>query len=156
MSFVAVSVPPAAPVAAVIENDGFFPDIDLAAARVRMRIDGTVNADRLAAALIEAATSVNQQLAAFKRSRLDSGAWMLEDVQAETVGGVSVLVQRYYRAVECYASASLIERHRSFDATNDGHQYADKLESPIDDLRRDARWAINDILGIARSTIELI
>jgi hypothetical protein len=156
MSFIAVSVPPAAPAVAVIENDGFFPDLDPSAARARMRIDGTVTTERLVAALTEAAASVNGQLAAWKQSRLEAGAWMLEDVQADTVGGVSILVQRYHRAVECYAAASLIERHRSFDATNDGHQYADKLESPIDDLRRDARWAISDILGVSRSTIELI
>lgn len=156
MSFVAVSVPPAAPAAAVIENDGFFPDIDPAAARARMRIDGTVTAERLAAALTEAAASANQQLAAWKRRQLAAGAWTLEDVNAETIGGTSILVQRYRRAVECAAAASLIERHRSFDATSDGHQYADKLESPIEDLRRDASWAISDILGAARTTIELI
>jgi hypothetical protein len=156
MSFVAVSVPPAAPASAVIENDGFFPDIDPSAARARMRIDGTVTPERLTAALTEAAASVNRQLAVWKQARLEAGTWMLEDVQADTIGGISILVQRYHRAVECYATASLIERYRSFDATNEGHQYADKLESPIDDLRRDARWAISDILGVARSTIELI
>ena len=48
------------------------------------------------------------------------------------------------------------EAYRSFDATNDGHRYADKLESPIDDLRRDAHRAIADILGRARTTVELI
>jgi hypothetical protein len=156
MSFVAVSVPPAAPAAAVIENDGFFPDIDSAESLARMRLDGTVTADRLTAALTEAAAAVNSQLAAWKQAQLTAGSWMLEDVQAGTIAGKSILVHRYYRAVECYAAATLIERYRSFDATNDGHQYADKLESPIDDLRRDARWAITDILGLARSTIELI
>ena len=30
------------------------------------------------------------------------------------------------------------------------------MENPIDDLRRDARWAISDILGIGRTTVELI
>lgn len=154
MSFIAV--PPTTPDEAVIENDGFFPDINPATARAQMRIDGTVTADRLAAALTEAAASVNQQLAAWKRAQIVAGSWELEDVRAETIGGISILVLRYHRAVECYAAAALIERHRSFDATNDGHQYADKLESPIEDLRRDARWAISDIMGVARSTIELI
>lgn len=66
MSFVAVSVPPAAPASAVIENDGFFPDIDPSAALARMRIDGTVTPERLTAALTEAAASVNRQLAVWK------------------------------------------------------------------------------------------
>lgn len=154
MSFIAV--PPTTPDEAVIENDGFFPDINPATARAQMRIDGTVTAERLVDALTEAAASVNQQLAAWKRAQIAAGAWALEDVKADTVGGISVLVQRYRRAVECAAAASLIERHRSFDATNDGHQYADKLESTVEDLRRDSRWAISDILGAARTTIELI
>ena len=156
MSFIAISVPPAAPANAVIENDGFFPDIYPDAARARMRIDGTVTPDRLAAALAEAAASANQQLAAWKAEKIAAGDSALAAVQADQIGGTTVLVSRYHRAVECYASAMLVERYRSYDATNEGHQYADRLDAQADDLRRDARWAISDILGTARTTIELI
>lgn len=156
MSFVAVSVPPAAPASAVIENDGFFPDIDPSAARARMRIDGTVTSDRLAAALIEACAWANAQLADWKTEQAAGGATALAEVASPTIGGVSALTHRYHRAVECAAAALINERYRSYDATNDGHQYADRLELIVEDMRRDAQWAISDIIGRSRTVIELI
>jgi len=77
-------------------------------------------------------------------------------VPASSLNGTSALVQRYLRAVRCLAAANLVERFRSFDTTNDGHLYADRLDATIDDLRRDARWAVRDILGQRRTTVELI
>lgn len=155
MSFVA-HTPPRADPEPIIANDGFWPDIDPAEARARMRIDGTVTAPRLRAALVEAIATTNAQLATWQAEQVAAGYATLAAVPAPSLDGTSAHAHRYQRAVACTAAASLIERHRSFDATNDGHQYADKLESPIDDLRRDAHWAIADILGRARTTVELI
>lgn len=154
MSFIAV--PPAAPVESVIENDGFFPDLDPASARAQMRIDGTVTPERLREALIDAAAAVNDELATWRAAQLTAGHWHLEDVPAATLDGASVLVHRYLRAVRSTAAANLVERHRSYDATADGHQHADRLDTTVDDLRRDAHWAINDLRGQRRTTVELI
>lgn len=52
--------------------------------------------------------------------------------------------------------ANLIEHYRDFDATGDGHKAADKLELSADDLYRDARFAIRDIIGQSHTTVELI
>ena len=155
MSFVATT-PPRLEHEPPIANDGFWPDIDPAEARARMRIDGTVTAPRLRAALVEAIAATNAQLATWQAEQVAAGYATLAAVPAPSIDGTSAHAHRYQRAVACTAAASLIERHRSFDATNDGHQYADKLESPIDDLRRDAHWAIADILGRARTTVDLI
>lgn len=155
MSFVATT-PPRFEHEPPIANDGFWPDIDPAEARTRMRIDGTVTAARLRAALVEAIAATNAKLAAWQALQIAAGHATLAAVPAPSIDGTSAHAHRYQRAVACTAAANLIERHRSFDATNDGHQYADKLESPIDDLRRDAHWAIADILGRARTTVELI
>lgn len=155
MSFVATT-PPRLEHEPPIINDGFWPDIDPAEARARMRLDGTVTAARLRAALVEAIAATNTQLATWQADQVAAGYATLAAVPAPSLDGTSAHAHRYQRAVACTAAATLIERHRSFDATNDGHQYADKLESPIDDLRRDAHWAIADILGRPRSTVELI
>ena len=79
-----------------------------------------------------------------------------DDVPAEQIAATSIHVHRYLRAVGCFAKASLTERYRDFDTTAAGNKKADQLENPIDDLRRDARWAISGILGIGRNTVELI
>ena len=155
MSFVVVTPPPT-PVEQPILNEEFFPQIDIVVCRARMRIDGTVSPERLRAALVDAMAACNDALAEWAAAQVAAGFTSMADVPAPTIDSISLHLQRYERAVCALAAASLIERHRSFDATNDGHQYADKLESPIDDLRRDAHWAIADILGRARTTVELI
>ena len=121
-----------------------------------MRIDGTITPERLRDALIEAIASVNGELSAWRSARIAEGHATLADVPAEKVANASIHVNRYQRAIGCIAKASLSERYRDFDTTAAGNKKADQLENPIDDLRRDARWAICDILGTRRTTVELI
>lgn len=139
-----------------VRNSGFFPDIDLAALRETVRLDGTVSHPRLYHAAVEAISSANRDLRDWRVTQQAAGYSTLDAVPAETIDGKSELVYYYLRAVYSTASANLRERYRDSDTTADGHKAADSLETPIDDLRRDARWAIHDLLGIPRSTIELI
>jgi len=139
-----------------IVNDGFFPNISPAIARASMRVDGTATPERLRRELIEAMLNVNTQLANWKASQVELGFANLAAVPGTTVDQVKINVHRYLRAVFCYATATINERYRNFDSTNVGNKKADDTEPTIDDLRRDAFWAIKDILGIPRSTIELI
>ncbi|MCG9124305.1 head completion/stabilization protein [Laribacter hongkongensis] len=140
---------------AILANP-FWPEIDPAHARATMRLDGTVTAARLRAALVEAIASVGSQLAGWRREQMAAGHASLSDVPDDTVDGDPVRVQRWKRAVLALATASLTERYRSFDSTAAGHRQADALDPAIDELRRDAAWAIAEIQGRARSTIELI
>ncbi|MBN3005571.1 head completion/stabilization protein [Chromobacterium alkanivorans] len=139
-----------------IRSGSFWPELDPVATRAAMRLDGTVTAERLRGALIEAIASVNSQLAEWRRSQLTAGYASLADVLADEIDGQSIQVQRWQRAVQCLAAANLTERYRSFDSTAAGHKQADELDTTVDDLRRDGRWAICDIVGRGRSTIELI
>lgn len=141
---------------AAIRSGSFWPELDPVATRAAMRLDGTVTADRLRGALIEAIASVNGQLADWLRQQQDAGHASLSAVPAEEIDGASILVQRWQRAVQCTAAANLTERYRSFDSTAAGDKKADEQDTTVDDLRRDSRWAISDILGLPRNTIELI
>lgn len=134
----------------------FWPEIDMHFARSAMRIDGSVTEERLRSALIEAAITVTESLSAFWAEKSAQGITALDQTHPDTVDGVSVNTHRWMRAVHCLAAANLAERYRGEDATGAGSQKADLIESPIDDLRRDAFWAIADILGKSRSVIELI
>lgn len=151
-----VAVPPAPEAEEPIANGDFFPAIDPAAARTRMRIDGTVTAERLREALIDAALAVNAELDAWRTEQVAAGHAALAEVPAAQIDGISAHVHHYLRAVRCMAAANLVERFRDADSTNDGHLHADKLDLTVDDLRRDARWAVRDILGTGRTTVELI
>lgn len=157
-SFIAAApVPaPAQPGGEPIGNDGFFPDIDVDQAYAAMRLDGTVTPQRLRASLVEAVISVNAELEAWKVAQVSFGRQALADVPAPKIDGRSAHLHRYHRAVHCMAAAWLIERYRTIDATATGDRKADAENLGVDDLRRDARWAISDLMGVARTTVELI
>lgn len=155
MSFVSVS-PPDAPADTPIDNAAFWPEVDPVLIRAAQRIDNTITAARLRDALIEAIASVNGELAPWRDDQLAAGHNTLAAVPAEEIAGASVHTHRYLRAVGCLAKAMLIERYRDIDTSARGDRKAEVMENPIDDLRRDARWALSDIRGVGRSTIELI
>lgn len=145
-----------APAHDTIPNSGFWPDIATADARDAMRLDGTVTDARLKHALIEAMVSTNQELKAWRNGKEAVGFADLASVPAEQVNAESIQLHRYRRAVYCAAKASLAERYRDFDSTDSGNKKADQLDEQPQQLRRDARWAIRDLLGTSRSSIELI
>lgn len=140
----------------LIKNSPFFPDLSLADARDAVRLDGTVTEPRLRNALVTATLSVNQALSQWREKQLAAGYLSLAAVPGETVDGITEHLLNYQTAVYCTAAAQLNERLKNFDSTAKGRMAADLQSDPIDDHRRDAHWAINAILGIPRTSIELI
>lgn len=156
MTFV-VNAPATPEVEPRITSSAFWPAIDPVQIRAAMRIDNTITAERLRNELIEAIASVNTELASYRILKTTAGISKLADVDPDNIiDDEPVLVHRYRRAVGCGVKANLIERYRDYDTTARGDKKADTLTDPIDDLRRDMRHAISDILGIGRTTVELI
>lgn len=139
-----------------LTNDGFWPDIDLADLRDAQRIASSVTNGRLETAVVAAMISVNRELSTRKLRYQAEGHNHLDAVPAEKIAELSVLTHLYRRAVYSAASAEVAERYRSFDATNSGAAKAEEEEPTVDDYRRDSRFAIRDLLGISRTTVELL
>lgn len=139
-----------------ISNDGWFPDLDGAQLRAGLRLDGSVTDARLEVAAVNALIEVNRELSLYRRAREEEGHASLADVPASKLQGESYLVHLYRRAIACSVGAELAERMRDYSATGDGAERADALTPTADEYRRDARWAIRSILGIAHTTVELI
>ncbi len=118
-----------------------------------MELDGTITAPRLAHALTEAVIHTNRELRAWRIEQEAADHATLADVPDDEPGRLPYL---YKRAVYSKAKADLMERMLNFDATATGQKKAESQEPAIDDHRRNARWAIRDILGQPRSTVELI
>lgn len=160
MSFIATANPPTAAAEPAVANDGFFPDIDPAAARAACRLDGTVTPARFRPALVAAIAGVNAELAAWAATQRAAGAATLADVPATSIAGASLLVHHYLRAVHECAMADLAEAYREIDVTpqtaGKAARVTDKLDLKVDEHRRNMRWAISDLLGIRRTTVELI
>ncbi|WP_066725188.1 head completion/stabilization protein [Sphingomonas pituitosa] len=145
--------PPAAPDAAPIFNDGWFPDIDPAELRKARRIPGDLPADRLRAAVREAIIWTNDQLEDW---RAEQSAPSFAEVPAPTLDGLSRNVVLYQLAVGASAKALLIERQRDVDLTGAGQRKVDELDDSIGELRRDALHAVRRILGQTRTNVELL
>lgn len=156
MSFLGTTIPPAVADEPPIENDGFAPAIDLQQLRAALRLDGTVTAPRLRHATLAAMAAVNAEIATWRASQQAAGHLKLADVPGPRLGETSVLVQHYLRAVQCAVQAEMLERYRDFDTTGAGDKRAERLELSVDDVRRDMRWAIADLVGQRRTTVELI
>lgn len=139
-----------------LSNDGFWPDIDLADLRDAQRIASSVTNGRLETAVVAAMISVNRELSTRKLRYQAEGHTHLDAVPADKIAERSVLTILYERAVYSAASAEVAERYRSFDATNSGAAKAEEEEPTVDDYRRDSRFAIRDLLGISRTTVELL
>lgn len=158
MSFIATSNPGTAQ-KDIISNDGFFPDISIQTLRDKTRIDGTVTDDRLIDATVAAIIHVNNQLQTFRQKQTDAGYQHMAEVPAAQVNQSSVLIAHYFRAVYCTAKADLIERYADYDTTAtslDDKKLVGWLSSGPDEQRRNAQWAISDIIGRSHVTVELI
>ena len=154
MSFIATANPPLAADDAQVNNDSWFPAVDAKRARDVCRLDGTVTPPRLAHAIEAAMDTVNAELRAYQAAQQAAGVQTLQDAGDGRQAG------RYLRAIYAHVQADLAEAYRDIDTTPHGagkpERVADKLELRVDEHRRNQRWAISDLLGIRRTTVDLI
>lgn len=151
-----IATAPTAPDEGEIANSPFWPAISLANLRDTVRLDGTVTTARLTHAVVDAITSVNRDLADWRSARQAEGHTTLAAVPSEVINNESVQLHSYRRAVYAMTRANLLERYTDYSATGDGVKGADAKIISSDDLYRDARFAIRDILGTTHNTVELI
>lgn len=127
--------------------------------RDAIRLDGTVTDTRLRDATVAAIIHVNSEVKSLKASAIGAGNAHLADIPADQVDGKSILVAHYLRAVYCTAKADLIERYADYDTTAtslDDKKLVGFLANGHEDQRRNAQWAISDLLGRHHVTVELI
>ena len=151
-----IATAPTAPDEGEITSNPFWPAISLPDLRETVRLDGTVTTARLKHAVVDAITSVNRDLADWRSARQAEGHTTLAAVPSEVINNESVHLHSYRRAVYAMTRANLLERYTDYSATCDGVKGADAKIISSDDLYRDARFAIRDILGTTHNTVELI
>ncbi|MEY0512937.1 head completion/stabilization protein [Providencia manganoxydans] len=146
--------------AVTLTSGNFWPAINTAEFREQMRIDGTVTQKRLLPALKNALIETHRILFQWQQQEQRLGYTTLDSIPAQTIQegdfSESELVYLHRRAVFCLAKASLTERYRDIDTTPNGSKKADALDPTIDDLQRDATWAMQRIQGTTHNIVELI
>lgn len=155
-SFVATGGAPAPMKAAIVRNNGWWPDIDSGDIRASHRITDTITSQRLESALIAAIASTNRLLQDWQRANRDAGHVSLDAVPVPDHMPPEGLKVLYLRAVYCEAHAQLVERYRDYDATGVGVRDSSAKDRLADDLRRDAAFAISDICDRPRNVFVLI
>lgn len=147
---------PSAPGAKVAAGP-FWPDVDLNDLRTSMRIGGSTIPDaRLIQAIQAAIITVAQDLWTWRSARELEGHANLLACPAEEIGGESVLVINYRRAVYSYAAADLVETHGDITATAASVDKSEANGCTADDHRRNGVHAVRDIKGKRRSVARLI
>ena len=145
---------------AVVTNDGWFPDVEPIAVRNACRLDGSVTPERLLPALKSAMLEVNAQLQSWAdEQRMRWGYESLSDVPAANIGGQSAKLLQYQRAVHATLQAELIQNYRGTSTVATGNKFErehEDLQCTAGDHLRQARYAVADICGQARCTVELI
>lgn len=154
MTFVATANPPIAADDAQVDNDPWFPAVPAARVREVCRLDGTVTPARLGEAISNAMDSVNRELQAYKAEQVLAGAANL------AAAGDGRQPGRYLRAIYAHIQAELAEVYRDIDTTPHNDSKAERMreryEVKVDEHRRNLRWAVADLLGRPRTTVELI
>lgn len=139
-----------------IQNNGFFPNVSLDEMRKSQNLDSTVTTERLKQAVIVAITRINQELFEYRLEAQALGFLTLKSMNSDEINGMNVLVHQYLYAVFTQAHAYLIEKYRDFDATEKGIKKSEAVIKTANDLYRESRYTIRDILNLSHSTFELI
>lgn len=159
MSSPMISVPadPQSPENTVVVADGWFPEVDCNAARDALNLGAVITHDRLVAALQGGLLTVTGELQAWRAGHEAAGKPALEAVEpGRTINGENRHVLLFTRAVRYAAAAELAETHRDLAATKDGDDRADRKLLTAGEYHRLSTHAVRDILGVTRTSVELI
>ena len=156
MSGLIANAPVNVPAPVQISSTAFWPAVDVAQLRERLRLDQSVTDARLIHAISNAIATVNRELESWRQAQSALGLTALEKMSDQQINGLSVHTLLYLRAIDGFVCAEIADRYRSYDATRSGDQRADVVQTTSDDYRRDARFAIRDFLGKPRITVDLI
>lgn len=156
MTFISTTPPTNDPATDAIPNLAFWPALSLQAFRDGYRVDTTVSDEQARDAILSAARAVNGDLAAWQASQVVAGYATLADVPSDAYDDDTAHVLNYRAAVYNHARALVTEDYRTYDATREGHDRADAMQPQADTWLARARTAIRAILGVPRSTVELL
>lgn len=158
MSFVASPPPSIIPSVAPdqVEGDGWWPGVSIADFRASARIPEAVTAIRVRDALAAAMLTVDSELTKWRAAHEAAGRADLAAVPSPEFAGERRAVLLHRRAVYAHAAADLADTHSDISLTPAGRDRREERAASADELRRNATFAIRDLLGRTRSKSVLI
>lgn len=140
----------------VVEGDGWYPDVLIAAFRAATRVGTTVTDPRAREAILGGMVSAGDALEIWRAAHEAAGIKSLELVPGPFIGGEARALVLWRRAVYAFAAADLADTHSDIGATQLGRDRGEERAAGADELRRNATVAIRDLLGVLRSKVTLV
>ncbi|MFT4091308.1 MAG: head completion/stabilization protein [Asticcacaulis sp.] len=154
---IAIPPAPATPAGTTVSGGAFWPVADVAHFRDIVRIGGPIIPDaRLITALAGAYVTVKQELRQLAHKAVASGIARLQDMPDTPLTDSADRPVIFLRALYATAAADLIEGQRDITATSQGLGRIEEQMPTADDYRRNATWAVRDLLEVPRNTVALI
>lgn len=139
-----------------IENDGFWPDLDVAEFQKGYRLPAEYLVELLTAELTTAMTEVNRDLAKLKAQWQGLGVSSVESADTRVLPERTFQAATYKRAVYCRAKASLLPQFvtiiRRDSAENLGKELPDRPETFL----AFSQQAVRSLQGRGRITAALL
>jgi len=141
----------------VIENDGFWPDINAGDFERRRGIPAAQDSERIAIALVNAIAEVNHQLATLKAGYILQAHAMAADIAASpSINGKNRVIIQYESAISARAKADLLPDFATVHQRKEGDHLADRSEEIKNEFLAESERIIRNMCGLNRSTVSLL
>lgn len=143
-------------VSKVVSNNGFYPDLDVAEFITLYRTPADLPQKTVEDQLLFAMIQINKRLETYRNRQEEIGILKLEDVAVELLGGVSVQISLYKRAVFSQAKAAILRDWPSVDRRSAGENLARSGEETEDHYLSSVDQTIAVFLGLGGINVDLI
>lgn len=137
-----------------ITNDGWWPDTDVADFQRQRSIPASIETETVINALLMAIGEANAELAAYQSAQRAQGYGSAKDVPGPSADTLNLLCAQYLKIIFARAKAELMGEITSAERekANPGQQSKETRDS----LLAEASFALRNILGYPRVTVDLI
>ncbi|NAW84935.1 head completion/stabilization protein [Photobacterium halotolerans] len=141
----------------LIQNDGFWPDVDAGAFERRRGTPAAQDDERIAYAVANAMASVNLELERLKARYLVEGIAKAVDLEAfPAINGKNRVVIQYEAAVFARAKADLLPDFATVHQKKEGDHLAERSLEAKNELLAESVRILRNMLGHNRSTVDLL
>ncbi|MGF1764906.1 head completion/stabilization protein [Aliivibrio kagoshimensis] len=141
----------------VIENDGFWPNLNAGDFEKRRGLPASQDSERIAIAVANAAAEVNLQLEMLKTQYMAEGIVKAVDVVAfPKIDGKNRVVIQYESAVNARAKADLLPDVATVHQRKEGDNLANRSEETKSELLAESQRIIRNMCGLNRSSVALL
>ncbi len=145
-----------APREGIIQNQPFWPDMDIEMFCTLYRIPGELATGTIGEHLKQAMAEINIQLSDYRLKKIDEGYDQLAEVPAETIAEESRLLILYRRAVSCRCKAIICRDYPTIDRREPAENQAKSSDDTEVSNLCNSDKAVRAFLEMSDITVDLL